>query len=59
MNIKNEIDKINKDSIYDFNLILDENDISDILENDNRNYEMNKVNSLINDYDFYYDSFFE
>ncbi len=59
MNIKNEIDKINKDSIYDFNLILDENDISDILENDNRNYEMNKVDSLINDYDFYYDSFFE
>ena len=49
MNIENEIKKINHDSILDFDLKLNDNDIS------NLDYsEVNRIDSLL-DYDSYYD----
>jgi len=52
MNIQNEIRKINHDSILDFDLKLNNDEISE-LDNDD-NSELNKIDSLL-DLDFFYD----
>jgi len=56
INIHNEINKINnQDSIFDFNLILNDSEITDLNQDDR--LEINKIDSLL-DYDFFYDSQF-
>jgi len=52
MNIQNEIRKINHDSILDFDLKLNNDEISDLDYDDNS--ELNKIDSLL-DLDFFYD----
>jgi len=56
INIHNEINKINnQDSIFDFDLKLNNEEISELNQDDR--LEINRIESLL-DFDFFYDSQF-